>query len=75
MRGVSTRACDLRDADGALTILTGMTTAMHNLAVRTHCTCIVTPKIEILYLSFSARASTHTALLEPSRAHTYTYGF
>jgi hypothetical protein len=27
--------------------------------------------IEILYLSFSARASTHNALLEPSRAHTY----
>ena len=30
---------DARLRDGALTILTGMTTAMHNLAVRTHCTC------------------------------------
>ena len=29
---------------GALTILTGMTTTMHDLAVRTHCTCLLHPK-------------------------------
>ena len=34
---------DALSLGGALTILTGMTTAMHNLAVRTHCTCRLHP--------------------------------
>ena len=38
------RSVDALTLGGAMIILTGITTAMHNLAVRTHCTSLLHPK-------------------------------
>jgi hypothetical protein len=42
--GFYVRSFDALALGGALTILTGMTTTMHDLAVSTHCTCLLHPK-------------------------------
>ena len=42
--GFYARSLDALSFGGALSILTGMTTAVHNLVVRTHCTCLLHPK-------------------------------
>ena len=42
--GFYVRSFDALSLGGAVTILTGMTADMHNLAVRTHCTCLLNPK-------------------------------
>ena len=41
--GFYVRSLDTLTLGGALTILTGMTSAMHDLVVRTHCTCRLHP--------------------------------
>ena len=50
--GVYAWSIDACLRDGALTILTGMTTAMHNLAVRTHCTCRLHPNSKFCISQF-----------------------
>ena len=50
--GFYARSLDARLGDGALTILTDMTTAMHNLAVRTHCTCRLHPNSKFCISQF-----------------------
>ena len=44
--GFYARSLDALSFGGALTILTGMTTTMHNLAVCTNCTCLLHPHSE-----------------------------
>ena len=41
--GFCVRSLDALSLGGSLAILTGMTADMHNLAVRTHCTCRLHP--------------------------------